>query len=153
MASKRLLVTFFWDLVAFICLGSVTLVLKYGGLTPYQWGFFCYDMSIRHPYKSSTIGSEIAIAISLVVPVVYIFLVEVGRYLKTPGGGREKLAVFGSDWYHYTSEHVSYLFLIHIWSRLPCELVIALVYSRAAVWPPSPTGCKSWFGEGEAVTL
>ena len=53
-------------------------------------------------FQSSTISSELAIAISLVVPTVYIFMVEVGRYLKTPGGGREKLAVFGSDWYHYT---------------------------------------------------
>ena len=45
------------------------------------------------------------------------------------------------------------LFLIHIWSRLPCELVIALINSWAAVWAPSPTGCKSWFGQIEAVTL
>ena len=53
MTSKKLLITFFWDIFAFIGLGSITLVLKYGGLSSYQRGFFCYDMSIRHLYKVS----------------------------------------------------------------------------------------------------
>jgi len=80
-------------------LGSITLVLKYGDITPYQRGFFCYDMSIRHPYKSSTISSSLSLGISLLVPALYISLVEVGHYLTGTGG---HVSVFISDWYSYT---------------------------------------------------
>ena len=114
MARKTFLLMIFWDIMAFITLGSITLVLKYGNITPYHRGFFCYDMSIRHPYKvinntsiliqilllqSSTISSSLSLCISLLVPVLYISLVEVAHYLTSAG---VHVSVFISDWYSYT---------------------------------------------------
>jgi len=70
------------DFLVIIILSILTIVIKYGGLEPYFRGFYCYDSSIHYPYKSSTISSELALSLSIVIPVLYINIMEVVIYLK-----------------------------------------------------------------------
>ena len=39
------------DSLAFLILGITAAVLKFGNIEPFHRGFYCYDSSIRHPYK------------------------------------------------------------------------------------------------------
>ena len=39
------------DTLAILLLGTLALVIKYSGIQPYQRGFYCFDASIRKPYK------------------------------------------------------------------------------------------------------
>lgn len=39
------------DCLAFLILGITAAVLKFGNIEPFHRGFYCYDSSIRHPYK------------------------------------------------------------------------------------------------------
>lgn len=75
------LITGISDFITISTLAVIALIIKYGGIEPYQRGFYCYDTSIRHPYKSSTIESEIALSISIIVPVIYIIITEVIIYI------------------------------------------------------------------------
>ena len=87
------------DFLVIIILSILTIFIKYGGLEPYFRGFYCYDSSIHYPYKvrlirfqmtpeswklfqSSTISSELALSLSIVIPVLYIVIMEVVIYLK-----------------------------------------------------------------------
>ena len=38
--------------------------------TPYQRGFFCDDESISHPYKDSTITTEVLTVVGLALPII-----------------------------------------------------------------------------------
>lgn len=51
MARLAALSTVLADTLAILLLGTAALVVKFGGIRPYQRGFYCYDTSIRHPYK------------------------------------------------------------------------------------------------------
>ena len=39
------------DTVAILLLGILTLVIKYTSIQPYLRGFYCFDASIRKPYR------------------------------------------------------------------------------------------------------
>ena len=51
MARLAALSTVLADTLAILLLGTAAIVVKFGGIRPYQRGFYCYDTSIRHPYK------------------------------------------------------------------------------------------------------
>ena len=39
------------DSFVILLLGISAIVIKYSGIQPYQRGFYCFDASIRKPYK------------------------------------------------------------------------------------------------------
>ena len=41
------------DGIVILILSILAIIIKYGGLQPYYRGFYCYDSSIRYPYKVS----------------------------------------------------------------------------------------------------
>ena len=43
------------DSVTFLVLGIAAILLKFGNIEPFHRGFYCYDSSIRHPYKVSNV--------------------------------------------------------------------------------------------------
>ena len=55
------LATIISDSLTFLVLAISAAVLKFGHVQPYQRGFYCYDSSIRYPYKVSmgSLGSHI----------------------------------------------------------------------------------------------
>ena len=85
------------DIIIFIAISIIAILIKYGGIQPYHRGFYCFDSSIKYPYKvnskssvyilrdflfqSSTVSSELALAISVLVPCLYITSGEVYLYL------------------------------------------------------------------------
>merc|ERR1712107_52726 len=70
------------DVIIFICISIIAIIIKYGGIEPYHRGFYCYDSSIKYPYHSSTVSSELALAISVVVPCLYITASEVYIFIQ-----------------------------------------------------------------------
>ena len=46
------------DCLALITLGSAAVILKFGDVQPFTRGFYCYDSSLRHPYKVTDTPSE-----------------------------------------------------------------------------------------------
>lgn len=50
MVTLRIVVS---DCIALLTLGTTAIVLKFGNIQPYLRGFYCYDESIRYPYKVS----------------------------------------------------------------------------------------------------
>ena len=41
------------DGIVILILSILAIIIKYGGLQPYYRGFYCYDSSIKYPYKVS----------------------------------------------------------------------------------------------------
>ena len=39
------------DSFVILLLGILAIVIKYSGIQPYERGFYCFDASIRKPYK------------------------------------------------------------------------------------------------------
>ena len=65
---------FVLDGIVILILSILAIIIKYGGLEPYYRGFYCYDSSIRYPYKVSIINTinlvlEIKIIIFSPVPL------------------------------------------------------------------------------------
>ncbi|ESO95337.1 hypothetical protein LOTGIDRAFT_117144, partial [Lottia gigantea] len=44
-------------------------------LTPFQRGFFCYDESLLHPYKSSTVKVTVLYCVGFSIPIVTLIIV------------------------------------------------------------------------------
>ena len=43
------------DCLTFLILGLTAILLKFGNVEPFHRGFYCYDSSIRHPYKVNNV--------------------------------------------------------------------------------------------------
>lgn len=85
MASKIKLTNILVDLLCFLVVLVLVIaseVFIYGtdeGLYPFKRNFLCGDTSIQWPKKESTVPFSINAALSFVVPIVVIFIVEVSN--------------------------------------------------------------------------
>ena len=77
--SKRFLTKITLDLISLLIIGLLILFL-WLFVQPYKRGFFCDDLSIRYPYKDSTINSYSLAALVLIPVFVGIGAVETYRY-------------------------------------------------------------------------
>ena len=57
MVAVRTIVS---DSFTFLVLGIAAILLKFGNIEPFHRGFYCYDSSIRHPYKVNNAENWIA---------------------------------------------------------------------------------------------
>jgi len=78
LATKAVL-SIISDLVC-IALVSVPSVILLNTAEPYKRGFFCNDETIKHPYKDSTVSSQLYVTVSMVIPSLAILAVELTHW-------------------------------------------------------------------------
>ncbi|XP_017042245.1 putative phosphatidate phosphatase [Drosophila ficusphila] len=71
------------DLLIWAALSAASLLL-HKLVRPFRRGFFCGDESLGYPYRDSSVGTELLIAVALAVPTAVIAVVELFKQL--PGG-------------------------------------------------------------------
>jgi len=80
------------DLLCLLLVGVPSLLLMVKG-EPYSRGFFCSDLSIRHPYRESTVSVFMLLSISYGLPLVIFCLVETSRLRHNNSFGLSRLGI------------------------------------------------------------
>ncbi|XP_014249883.1 putative phosphatidate phosphatase isoform X3 [Cimex lectularius] len=74
--TKKILTRVSIDFLCLVAVGVPSLYLHLFA-QPYQRGFFCDDMSIRYPFKQSTVSTVVLYFIGLGLPIIVMILLEV----------------------------------------------------------------------------
>uniref|UniRef100_A0A7G3ANR3 Putative lipid phosphate phosphatase n=1 Tax=Lutzomyia longipalpis TaxID=7200 RepID=A0A7G3ANR3_LUTLO len=73
--SSRVLIKIGLDFLLLLCVGFPILIFFIWG-EPYKRGFFCDDLSLRHPFHESTVRNWMLYIIGLILPIGVMILVE-----------------------------------------------------------------------------
>ncbi len=74
------IVKLFSDIISVISLVAIFIIIKLVG-KPYKRGIDCNDFSVNMTYKDSTVTNFHLILISTVMPIVFLLITELVRYL------------------------------------------------------------------------
>jgi hypothetical protein len=74
------IVKLFSDIISVIFLVAIFVIIKLAG-KPYKRGIDCNDFSVNMTYKDSTVTNFHLILISAVMPIVFLLITEIVRYL------------------------------------------------------------------------
>ena len=74
------LVKLFSDIISVLALVAIFIIIKLAG-KPYKRGIDCNDFSVNMTYKDSTVTNLHLILISAVMPIVFLLITELVRFL------------------------------------------------------------------------
>ncbi|XP_078319876.1 putative phosphatidate phosphatase isoform X2 [Crassostrea virginica] len=77
--ERKLVLRVFADAVCIIIVSLPSLILFLVGKS-FRRGFYCDDESIKHPYKSNTIPTWAASFVGLLLPMLFIVVIEASRF-------------------------------------------------------------------------
>lgn len=75
-SSNKIILKIITDFVI-VCLLGIPILIIYLIGEPYRRGFFCDDLSIKHPFHESTVSNPMLYTIGFVIPAVIIITTEI----------------------------------------------------------------------------